>query len=1039
MPSQTKALYPFGCLAFKHVSIHLRTKLDAHAAPMVYLGVDPASRSYLLGSLYDLSTSVAVEVTFLENVFPFRKFKASDSPASLLWGTDSTLQQGDPRLGMFATDTDSVVPILDRHALKSLGALPVNHFKEPPDVAAMQETSSAGADPPDDENDRAVTFKLPNTAKEESSVEVRRSMRERSIPVQTNQRFRDPNAPAAVYSCASGPSESLQSILVVMTEASLQSITPTNAYAAVKSQQRSQWLAAMNREKDCHLKNGTFGTAQPINSTAKAIPADWVFKIKHRGGPIDVDGLESKQFKARVVVRGQFMKEGVNFNDTFAPVAKQVTVRATLAFAAKHSLLIKCGDVETAFLTATMDCEVWVKMPPFWGEGEAPVCTNNPPLTPKLLLKGVPGIPQGSRLFYEKFTAHLESLGFLPSLADKCLYFNPNIKEKHAVLIWVDDFVAVHEKEQTFSDLLSDLRKAFTITCVGPLRSFLGMIINYDAAGKKMWITQTNAIDVLLERAKMTGCNPASSPCPPGFVFSKKDCPQAATDNSTTSEFRSLIALANFISCWTRPDITFTVNKLCKYMSNPGAKHWGVLKQLIRYLNGTRLTGLHYDFGSGQLHSLRGFTDSSFADCVDSGRSTIAYSFFLGPAIISWYSKLNSYVTTCTNHSEYTALAHGAKECEWLVTLFKQLDGGYSHTPVPIFVDNSGTVAMVFNPVDHKSNKHVKIACHYTRELVADKILAPIRIPTADNIADIFTKPLGSTVFAKLSSTIVSAAPSSESIFMLSGSPASAESPETEPLELMFNQHFPTHWSNAHSLMRELGATSYSFFPNSGVTAQGKPRTDIEFKSGERIISRHIALARPVEPANQIFVYRIPKWVPPGSSLIPHPPYAEILKPLPKEVVHAFIREINGVHTGPPVPIPGLTPYPDPDVHIDWDKLPLPDPVDPGDMVRNVRPRLADSKSSDAVDPMAVYSSMPPSFMLAPEPMRGSQNLTPSQLIRLAWSARCWYKPPMTRESHYHRLDCSHLHADYELTTLQLAHLRGLTPVLHCCFSFDPQ
>ena len=91
MPGQTKALYPFGCLAFKHVPSTLRSKLDAHATPTVYLGIDAASRSYILGSLYDLHTSVAVEVTFLENVFPFRKFKASDSPASLLWGTDSTL------------------------------------------------------------------------------------------------------------------------------------------------------------------------------------------------------------------------------------------------------------------------------------------------------------------------------------------------------------------------------------------------------------------------------------------------------------------------------------------------------------------------------------------------------------------------------------------------------------------------------------------------------------------------------------------------------------------------------------------------------------------------------------------------------------------------------------------------------------------------------------------------------------------------------------------------------------------------------------
>jgi len=106
LPHQTKNLYPFGCLCFKQIPPALRGKLDAHAIPMAYLGVDPASRTYLLGTLYELHTSVGVEVTFFEDVFPFRKFKAADSPASLLWGSEAQLLPGDPRLGMFETNLD---------------------------------------------------------------------------------------------------------------------------------------------------------------------------------------------------------------------------------------------------------------------------------------------------------------------------------------------------------------------------------------------------------------------------------------------------------------------------------------------------------------------------------------------------------------------------------------------------------------------------------------------------------------------------------------------------------------------------------------------------------------------------------------------------------------------------------------------------------------------------------------------------------------------------------------------------------------------
>lgn len=121
-------------------------------------------------------------------------------------------------------------------------------------------------------------------------------------------------------------SDSPQVVLVALTEASLHSITPRSAKHALQADLADMWIKAMQREKDCHLKNETFGrTLRPSlahEPAIKAIPADWVFKIKHRGAPIEPRDLAGPQFKARVVVRGQFMKESLDYNDTFAPVAK---------------------------------------------------------------------------------------------------------------------------------------------------------------------------------------------------------------------------------------------------------------------------------------------------------------------------------------------------------------------------------------------------------------------------------------------------------------------------------------------------------------------------------------------------------------------------------------------------------------------------------------------------------------------------------------------------------------------------------------------
>ena len=340
-------------------------------------------------------------------------------------------------------------------------------------------------------------------------------------------------------------------------------------------------------------------------------------------------------------------------------------------------------------------------------------------------------------------------MGWLPATADKCLFLNPNLSERTAVIIWVDDFIFMHEQEKTWILFLKKLRQRFTIPNPGALQTFLGMDIQYDPVARRMFISQANSINSLLERAKMRDCNPCPTPCQSGMLFTKRDCPDPPAGPTICTEYRSLIALANFGACWTRPDITFTVNKLCKYMSNPGEAHWRALKHLIRYLQGTKQSGLVYDFGQPEDRpaGVHGFTDASYADCPDTGRSTVAYVFYFHGAIISWYSKLHSFVTTSTNHSEYAALALGTKEAQWMVYLFDQLEPEVKHEPVPLYVDNSGVISLVQNPVDHQANKHIRISCHYAREMAGLGVTAPQRVSTENNLADIFTKALGGVTF----------------------------------------------------------------------------------------------------------------------------------------------------------------------------------------------------------------------------------------------------------------------------------------------------
>ena len=133
----------------------------------------------------------------------------------------------------------------------------------------------------------------------------------------------------------------------------------------------------------------------------------------------------------------------------------------------------------------------------------------------------------------------------------------------------------------------------------------------------------------------------------------------------------------------------------------------------------------------------------------------MAYIFRFDNAVLSWHSKLHTYVTSCTNHSEYAALFSAAKEAQWLVYLFQEFKLDQDLTPIPIYIDSSGVVSMVFNPVDHQSNKHVEIAHHFSRELTEKRVITPQRLPSAQNVADILTKPLPAATFATLVPQIV--------------------------------------------------------------------------------------------------------------------------------------------------------------------------------------------------------------------------------------------------------------------------------------------
>jgi histone deacetylase 1/2 len=201
--------------------------------------------------------------------------------------------------------------------------------------------------------------------------------------------------------------------------------------------------------------------------------------------------------------------------------------------------------------------------------------------------------------------------------------------------------------------------------------------------------------------------------------------------------YRSVVGGLQYLTL-TRPDISFAVNKVCQFLSQPTDVHWEAVKRILRYVKGTLQTGLCFRKSASTGVSI--FTDADWAGCVDDRRSTSGYAIFVGPNLVSWSSKKQPTVSRSSTEAEYKALANGAAEAMWISSLLKELGVPRQRTPI-LWCDNLGATYLTANPVFHARTKHIEIDFYFVRERVAKGALDVRFISSSDQLADVFTKP----------------------------------------------------------------------------------------------------------------------------------------------------------------------------------------------------------------------------------------------------------------------------------------------------------
>ena len=189
----------------------------------------------------------------------------------------------------------------------------------------------------------------------------------------------------------------------------------------------------------------------------------------------------------------------------------------------------------------------------------------------------------------------------------------------------------------------------------------------------------------------------------------------------------------------TRPDLSFAVSLLSWFQSNPGLLHWNALMHIIGYVKNTLDYGLTY-FRDAKLTPLT-YADADYGGCHDTKRSTSGYIFIMSGGPVTWSSKHQATVALSTVKAEYVAMSRCAQQMKWMQFWLDEVDVEHN-LPGIIKGDSRGGIALTKNPKDHGKVKHIDICHHYIRDLVKSGTIAIEKVASADNPADLFTKPL---------------------------------------------------------------------------------------------------------------------------------------------------------------------------------------------------------------------------------------------------------------------------------------------------------
>lgn len=691
------ALKTFGCLAIAYNPVKTGDKFAERGVKCVFLGYSQNRKGYKLLNLSNYSVFESRDVRFYEGIYPYK---------------------------LFANQNDSVKnttvnsPVVEEDNVRRVEL-------EEPDI----EHNNDHTDPEDEESETEPTHDDQETDHIDTG-HTEPPVRQSTRPHRPPEWLKDFHTYSVqdmkpVKIQETSEVEVSKEFTCYMSECVKHS-EPHNFREAVKCK---EWVQAMNEELEALETNETWEITD-LPKGKHVIGCKWLYRIKYRP-----DGTVER-YKARLVVLGNRQRYGVDYDQTFAPVAKMATVRSLLAVASVKHWHIEQMDVKNAFLHGSLDETVYMQMPPgYKGEGgRISVNQSQDKVCDKVckLRKSLYGLKQAPRQWFAKLSEVLKEMGFAQSKCDYTLFTKAHEGGLTVLLVYVDDIILAGDDMKQISAVKQSLSTKFHMKDLGAARYFLGLEI--DSLKDGIFVSQRKYVGDLLKEYGLIKCRKLKIPMDTTVKLTE----DLGDPLPKPEDYQKLIGKLIYLTL-TRPDISFSVHTLSKFMHRPTTAHMQAGKRILRYLAGSVNQGIL--LANESCARLSAYCDSDWGGCPNTRRSTSGYCILLGSSPISWKSKRQSVVARSTAEAEYRALAYTTCEVIWLKQLLRDL-GMNLKDPTVLHCDNQAALAIVANPVLHERTKHIEMDQHFVREKAQDGSINPIYIPSSKQLADVFTKVL---------------------------------------------------------------------------------------------------------------------------------------------------------------------------------------------------------------------------------------------------------------------------------------------------------